>query len=69
MNDDYAPRAVAMRMRVFFGGATMCGPTRVANTIAAGNGFLAQCLFQVTQLAFRTPNLHFVVFVDDGNTG
>ena len=57
VNHDDAARAVAMRMGVFFGGAAVRGPARVADAERAVERVLAENLFKVAQLARRAPHL------------
>src|SRR5712691_8776842 len=67
MHDDQTAGAVAMRVRVFFRGASVRGPTGVAHAVSAVEGLLPQRFFEVAQLAFGAANLQLVVFVNHGN--
>ena len=69
MNDDDAAGTIAMRVSVLFGGTTVRGPTRVADTVGAVDGTEPDRFFEVAQFAFGATNLEVVVFVDDRNTG
>src|ERR1017187_6703570 len=48
--------AIAVRMRVFLGGAPVRGPARVPNAIRAVHGVQPDGFFQVAQLAGRAPH-------------
>ena len=52
MNDDYATGAVSMRVGVFFGRPTMCGPARVTDTISAVDGMLTQSILKEQTLSY-----------------
>ena len=58
-----------MRVRVFFGGAAVRGPTRVADTVSAVERLLSQDLFEVAQFSFGAPNLEVMALVDNGDAG
>jgi len=59
------PGAVAMRVRVFFGGTPVRGPTGMADAVSALERLDANGLFQVAQLAFRAPHLQLVAVARD----
>ena len=48
MHDHHAAGAVTMRVCVFFGGAAVRGPTRVAHPISAVEGVFAQSYFEIS---------------------
>src|ERR1700682_2048629 len=50
-------RAVAMRMRVFFGGTAMRGPAGVSDAVGAIERLEPDHFFQVAQLAFGATDL------------
>ena len=52
-----ASGAIAMRMRVLFGGPAVRGPAGVADAVGAVERLQADGLFQVAQLAFGAANL------------
>src|SRR5207253_3951178 len=58
-----------MRVRVFFGGTAVRGPTRVADTVSAVERFLPQDFFEVAQFSFGAPNLELMALVDNGDAG
>ena len=49
--------AIAMRMRVLFGGTSVRGPARMADTVGAVDGVQANGIFQIPQLAGRTADI------------
>src|SRR5215472_2975078 len=61
--------AVAVRMGVFFGGASMRGPSCVADAVRAFDGRLGNCFFQVAQLSRRAANFQLTSAIHDGNAG
>src|ERR1700754_509115 len=65
MDDDDAAGAVAMRMCVLFGGTSVRGPTRVADSVSAVERTQTNRLFEIAQLSFSTANLELVTFIDD----
>src|SRR5687768_3041072 len=69
VNDNHAARAIAMRVRVFFGWASMRGPARVADAVSAIDWAKPNRLFEVAQFAFCAADLEFVALVDDSDTG
>src|SRR5436309_1685020 len=69
MDDDLSASAIAMRVGIFFGRTTMCGPTRVAHTVRAVDGISLQDVFEVAQLALGPANLQLVILVNRGNAG
>src|SRR5437016_10098117 len=66
--DDF-PRAVAMWMRVLFGGTSVGGPAGVADSISAVERLQPYDLFQVPQLAFRAADLQALAIAAHGNPG
>src|ERR1051325_5334682 len=54
-----------MRVCVLFGGAPVCGPTRVTDAVSAVKRTQADGLFEIAQFSFGAPDLEFVTFVDD----
>ena len=69
VDDDDVALAVAVRMRVFFGGAAMGGPTRVADAEHAIERVELNRLFEVAQLAFGAADVELVVSAIHGQTG
>ena len=61
MYNHNAAGAVAVRVRVFFGWPAVRGPARVADAERAVERMLAQDLFQIPELARRTPELERLV--------
>ncbi len=69
VNDDDAAGAIAMRVRVLFGRATVRRPTRVADAVIAVERAEPDRLFEIAQFAFGAADLEIVAFVDDGDAG
>ncbi len=67
-DDDFAG-AIAVRVGVFFGGAAMRGPARVADAVDAVEGSGANRFFQIVQFAGRAADLQFPVLADHGDAG
>ena len=67
-NYDFAG-AIAMRVRVFFGGAPVGGPARVADAVSAVERAETNCLFEIAQFSLSAADLEFVTFTDDGDAG
>ncbi len=68
--DDYDfTGAVAMRMRVFFGGAAVRGPARVADAVDAVERRDADGFFEILQLAGGAADFEFAVCLHDGDAG
>ena len=59
--NDNPARAIAVRMRVFFGRTAMGGPTSVANAVSAVQWILPDHFFEISQLAFGPPDFQAVV--------
>src|SRR6185369_14699917 len=57
-----------MRVRVFFGGTAVRGPTRVADAVGAVEWTEPDRLFEIAQFSFGATNLEVVIFIDDGDT-
>ena len=57
VDDDDLAGAIAMGMSVFFRGAAVRGPARVADAVGAVERLQADDLFQIAQLAFGAANL------------
>ena len=57
--------AIAMRMRVLFGGTPVRGPARVADAIGPVHRIHADGVFQIAQLARRAANREMIVAVQD----
>ncbi len=55
--------AVTMRVSIFFSGTSVGGPARVADAVGAVERLEADGLFQVTQLALRSPHLDLALAV------
>ena len=60
MNHDDAAGAVAMGMGIFFRGAAVGCPARVADAEGAIHGIFAQDCFKVAELAGRATHLELV---------
>ena len=69
VDDDNLAGAVAMWMRVFFRGASVRGPSRVADAVRAFHGRLPDHLLEVVQLAGGAADLHLAVLAHHGDTG
>ena len=69
MDDDDLAGAVAMRMRVFFGGTAVRGPARMADAVRALHGRLPDDLFEIVQFARGAADLHLAVVSDHGDAG
>ena len=67
--DDDISRAVAVRMRVFFGWAAVRGPSRMPDAVGAVYRGLADYFFQIVQFAGGAPDVHFSVRSDYGDAG
>ena len=61
--------AVAVGMRVLFGGTPMGGPAGVADAVGAVERLEADDLFQVAQLALGAAHLQSVAVAAHGNAG
>src|SRR5260221_4734565 len=68
VHDYDLPGAFAMRVRFFFGGAAVVGPARVADSVGALDGRVAQPLFEVAQFSGGAANFEFAVLRDDGDS-
>ena len=69
VDDDDLAGAVAVRMRVFFRGAPVRGPARVADAVGAVDRRLPDHFFEIAQLARSAADLHFAVRSDHGDAG
>ena len=65
-HDDVAV-AIAMRMRVLFGGAAVRRPARVADAVGAVHRIQAQHVFQIAQLARRAAHAQAVALLEHGD--
>src|SRR5688572_6509266 len=54
-------------MSVLFGGAAVCSPACVANSIGAVKRILLQSRLQIAELSFGAANLQFIIAVNDGD--
>ena len=61
--------AIAMRVRVFFGGAAVRGPARVADAVDAFERRDADGFFEVVQLAGSAANFQLAVVLHHGDAG
>ena len=61
--------AVAMRMRIFFGGTSMGGPASMANAVGAVERLQADDFFEIAQLAFGAANLETVSVTSNRDAG
>ena len=59
--------AIAMRMRVFFGGTPVRGPARVPDAIRASQRLIADGFFQIAQFSGRAPQFQAPVAVQHGD--
>ena len=66
VDDDEAARAVAVRMRVLFGGPSVRRPARVPEPVRAGHRFRGQHLLEIRELAGTAADVDVAV-VDDGD--
>src|SRR5437867_13454066 len=57
VHHDYTPAAIAMRMGILFGGASVRGPARVADAVRSIERFQVDNFFQIPLLAFCAANL------------
>src|SRR5581483_3942537 len=57
MHNHNAAGAIAMRVRIFFGWASVRGPARVPDAVRAIERFLPNNIFQIAKLALRPPDL------------
>ena len=57
VDDDDLAGAVAMRVGVFFGGAAVCRPPRVADAVVPGNRIGVDPLLEIRQLAGAAPQV------------
>src|SRR5215469_17519568 len=67
-DDDFAG-AVAMRMGVFFRGASVSGPAGVADAVGAVERFEANGFFEIAKLAFGAANFKAVAVAGHSDTG
>ena len=65
VHDDDLAGAVAMRVRVFFGGAAVRGPAGVSDAVSAVERLQADDFFQIAQLAFGAANLQAFAIARD----
>jgi len=68
VHHDDLPGAVAMRMRVLFGGAAMRRPAGVADSVSAFDGRFLQGFFEIAQFPGRAANFQFAVLRYDGDS-
>ena len=61
MHHDDVAVAVAVRVRIFFGGPAVGRPAGVADPVSAVHRVQPQRVFQVAQLALRAPDPQAVV--------
>jgi hypothetical protein len=57
MYDHNVPGAIAMRMSIFFRGTAVCGPSGMSDAVGSVERIHTDGFFQISQLAFRAPNL------------
>ena len=65
-HDDF-PGAIAMRMRIFFSGAAVRGPARVADAIDPIYGVFAEHFLEIAQLSGCTANFELAIVVHNGD--
>ena len=69
VNDDEGAGAVAVRVRVLFGGASVGGPAGVADAEGAVDGVVGDYGLEVAELAGGAAELERAVAVDAGAAG
>ncbi len=69
VHDDNFAGAVAVGMRVFFGGTSVSGPARMSNAVGAVERLQADGFFQVAQLALGAAQLQPVPVAGDRDAG
>ena len=68
VDDHDSPLAVAVRVGVLFGRATVCGPAGVSESVSSTQRLLGEKRLQIRQLPGTTTELHFPV-VDHRDAG
>src|SRR4029077_20122931 len=68
VHHDDLPGAVAVRVRVFFGGAAMRGPARVADSVSAFDGRFLKDFFEIAQFPGCAAQLQLAFRRDDGDS-
>src|SRR5256714_2615841 len=69
VDDDDLSGAVAVGMRVFFGGPAVGGPAGVADAVGAVDGRFLQGFFEIAELAGGTANFELAVLKHSGARG
>ena len=69
MNDDDFAGAIAVGVGVFFGGAAMRGPARVADAVGAFERILADDFFEIAQFSRRAAEVKLSVGANDSDAG
>ena len=67
MHDDHLAGAIAMRMGVFLGRASVRGPARVPDAVEAVDRRMADRLLEIAQLAGGAAQFELAVRPDDGD--
>ena len=67
-NHDFAG-AVAVRVGVLFGGASVSGPAGVADAVSSVEGLEADDVFEIAELALRAADLQAFAIASDGDAG
>src|SRR5438270_14096983 len=58
-----------MRVRILLGGTSVCSPSRVTDTVGTLKRFVANDLFQISQLPFGTADLKSISVPSHSNAG
>jgi hypothetical protein len=69
VDDDEGSGAVAVRVGVFFGGASVGGPAGVADAVGAVDGVVGEDFGEVAELAGGAAELERVAAAGDGYAG
>jgi hypothetical protein len=69
VDDNDLSGLVAVRMRILFGRAAVCGPPRVADTVGAVKRLEPDAFFKVPKFAFGPPERKPIMYIDYCNSG
>ena len=69
MHDDDSPRAIAMRVSIFFSGTAVGGPAGMADSIGSIERLEADNFFEVAEFAFGAADLQAVTIAANRDTG
>ena len=67
VNHHDAAGAIAVRVRVLFGGAAVSGPARVAESVDSIEWIQADGFLEIAQLARGAADIHGAIGLHDGN--